>query len=415
METAYVTYDSTFKTSKDKSKTLVASFMNGDTKVEITADELFVLVADRNGVSTAAQHLNHLLLINDSELNTIYDFAEGKVLNKTKYDELKDQINQYKTAFAQNNFASYGCPASMGWKSFVSAFFGVENEIEILNRIMIYGEAYREYIKTTYDAAMIRDLMETAVDEFFSASVLNFVITVDFNGDGSPDENKIGVINPEYNWTQAQKDLIPGLVNLVTSELDRLVSGTVTNKLAFDQIIVEYNNATRANLKWGVYKSAGLIIKIEDLGATTNTSSYVPEFLAAVKTLWDQAAEDNNLGISEFYWSNGVFETSFGFHYIGIYSTGKLTYADSVTSRVLPTDAEIEKYLADSTDPDLTSAVKTAIGKYYTPAKTKLEASDRINIELANTRAAVGVSFTNTAYNAVYARMVEITRNSYKG
>lgn len=415
MEQSYVSYDSNFKKTKDKSTTLVASFMNGSTKVEISADMLFEKIANRSGISTAVQHLNHELLVNNLELNTIYNFSTGKVLNKTKYDELKDQIQQYKTAFASNNFSAYGYPASMGWKAFIQGFFGVDTETDVLHRIMIYGEVYREFVKTTYDEAFIRELMETAVDDFFSASVLNFVITVDFDGNLQPDPNKIGEVHPEYNWTQAQKDLVPGLVTLVQSELDRLVSGTITYKLAFDQIVVDYNNATRTDAKWGVYKSAGLNIKIEDLGALSNTSSYVQEFLDGVKVLWDRAKLDNNLGTNEFYWSNGAFETSFGFHYIGIYSSSDYTYANKAGGRILPTDEEIAKWVANANDPDLTTVIKTAISTWYSPAKTKAEASDRVNIELAKYRDEIGVNFTTAAFNTYYARMVEISAEQYKG
>jgi|GEM_PF-2286885 len=414
MEKTYTNYDSNFKVDKKaKSKTLVASFMNGDTKVELTVDELFERLANRSGVSGAVQHLNQLLLVNNTELNKIYDFANDKVLDKTKYDELKDQINQYKTAFAQDYFAQNGYPASMGWNNFISAFFGVDNETDLLHRVMIYGEVYQAFVKTTYDNTLLRTYMEDAVNKFFTASVLNLVITVDFDQNGTPDTNKIGEIDPEHNWTQAQKDLIPGLVTVVQAELDRLVTGTVTYKMAFDQIIVEYNNATRSDVKWGAYKLAGLNLKIEDLGTSSNNSSFVPEFLDQIKMIWDKVKADGNLGQNEFYWSDGAFETSFGFHYIGTYMTSDMSYADKANARVLPTNEEIDKYVADATDPDLTTAVKAAIAAYYTPAVAKAEEGARINIELAKARELADVNFTSALHNTIYARMVEISEESF--
>jgi hypothetical protein len=177
---------------------------------------------------------------------------------------------------------------------------------------------------------------------------------------------------------------------------------------AFNTIIERYNNALMNDPLWGEYKKAGLHLKYEATGTTNNQSQFVKEFLDATKGLWQDEKNLGNLGhTTEPRWVSEAFQTSYGFHFIGISSTTDYTYAHKDTKTILPSQEEIDLYKREQESKEeggkalteeeqaqitekLTTDVRASLTKYYTSAITALESSNgsngRIDLKLYDYR-----------------------------
>ena len=140
-------------------------------------------------------------------------------------------------------------------------------------------------------------------------------------------------------------------------------------------------------------------------------------------------------------WAEKAFESSYGFHYIGISSASDYTYADP-EKKLLLTDMEIEELKAlialyereleskededkpltdeekEEIEEKLTAEVRAAFTKYYTPAIQYLEEynssnSGRLDLELAKYRADKGITFANSDIAAYYLEVLAINKKTH--
>ena len=73
-ETFKIDFKATKKTSKDK-----IAKIDG---VEYTADQIFEIMNNKYGMNFISNQINYERLLNDSELNTVYDYTNNKVLDR---------------------------------------------------------------------------------------------------------------------------------------------------------------------------------------------------------------------------------------------------------------------------------------------------------------------------------------------
>lgn len=224
---------------------------------------------------------------------------------------------------------------------------------------------------------------EKAQDEVYKVDVMNLIISVDYDYDGTPDtklveSNKDDVT--EENWTPEQIELAEELATLIMTRYDEvLATGTISDKLT--EVVTVYkdakyevvNNPTTLEEAFGKYKVAGLQIKFEKSANYDHTSSLVEEFKDVMLEMWNyandnglvydsKAAEDDtnytNPIVEALKYNivntdqNYAFATSYGFHAVAVEKA--YDFVDQ------PTEDEIKLYEASTKLTETQSSLTTA-------------------------------------------------------
>ena len=455
-----------FNVSKETSKTVVASLIINGTKVEITADELFAVLEEKYGALAISSFVDDYLLL---ENNDVYNpYAENKIIDKDAYKEaLKNEVATIRKNFEYDYFANsaleqYGItpafPASYGWDNFKEDYFNVTDDGDLLASSEFGGSVYQEaseaYTKALYEDvdAVIAKIKENYAD-YYSVNVMNLVIYVDNDLDGTPDTYVLE--EAEYNqdlvsWTPEQEALVPELVQVLLE--NAALTGEATFTAQMSALVTLYNKgtltaSTSANASlydkdfFGKYKAAGLRIKWEDKATYDYKSSIVEEFSDELRAIYNDVLKANDLLDQDLVipvmlnnedGTPKVFATEFGYHYIAV--TGSTSVDE------LPSDEEmkaiIAKYLyINSTEEEqatykdadgffddlakLTEDEQNFITSWYSPATEEMSGSNPIALALiadrTSDRAKELINFGNDEdleerYNAIN----EVLRKSYE-
>ncbi len=298
-----------FKISK-KTKTKVVASVDG---YQITPDELFEILENKYGAIYVKSFIDQYIIIN-SEFNTSYNPWKG-IIDKDYLKSLqKSDINSFKQNFELDYFtysylSYYGFipnfPASYGWNDFINDYYNVDDEKDLLISQnyggKIYSNTLTAYTNSLYTYEDLVAAMDKASSEAYDVDVMNLIVSVDYDYDGTPD-TKIVESNKEdvneQNWTDAQIALVEELSQVIFARIDEVLAvGTLSEKLT--EMVNVYNNSSytvvddpmTADLKdaFGKYKLAGLYISFE---ATTNykqSSSLVQEFHDAMYEIYNYA------------------------------------------------------------------------------------------------------------------------------
>ena len=396
MEKTYVSsmtnYGVTHKTTKKSSKTLVAA----TSEKEYSTEDLFKAMDYKYGTSIAMSLLNYERFMTNTKFNTYYDYTkEGKEkdkwLDKTKYNELKEQVANEKLVFTSGTYSSYGySPSDMTWLEFIKEIYGANDENELLLQYL-FSDLISDYQKKLADVSEAseeselwqfykRNMFPIANSYFKVSGVHTLICVYDNPGSTTP-------INPD-EWSDIQVAYAAELQAAILNYLDNN-EGTVQEKMeAFvagykaclnylptiddvnEQPVVEGASYTWNGIDCAKYRSAGLSVKYEDLGEFEN-GKMVSEFDAAVKSIYDLDPSSESMTLYR-----NELKTQYGYHvYANLTCTKQATYDDNGTEEVLPTLEIVKKYLADSSDESLTDAMKTAITTYFTPIKSELSGS----------------------------------------
>ncbi len=454
-----------FNVTKATSKTVVASLVIDGKTVEITADELFAKLEEKYGPIAISSFIDDYLLL---ENNDVYNpFADNKIIDKDAYKEaLKNEVATIRKNFEYDYFANsaleqYGLtpafPASYGWDNFKEDYFGVTDDADLIANSefggSVYTKASEAYTKALYEDVdkVIAKIKENYAD-YYSVNVMNLVIYVDNNLDGTPDTYVLE--QADYNqdlvsWTPEQEALVPELVKLLLD--NAALTGEPTLTAQMSALVTLYNKGTltapNANSSlynsdfFGKYKAAGIKIKWEDKATYDYKSSIVEEFSDELRSIYNDVLKANDLLDQELaipvMLNNAdgtpkVFATEFGYHYIAV--TG------STSIDALPSDQEmkdiIAKYLyINSTEEEqatfkndegffdnlakLTEEEQKFITSWYSPATEEMSGSNPIALALIADRTsdrAMGlINFGNDEdlerrYNAIN----EILKKSYE-
>lgn len=409
------------------------------------------------GVSTAMDYFtSHILL-------------KSEYANKITADDLKEidkTYNEIISSFESDTLASSGLPAAIGKDVFKFVYFGTTNEDEI-KEYYKSQKAWDYYVESKPDNyyQLIEEFGKQYVGtnegeeayngKFFDLSVKHILLTVDFNGDGTPDDPEIF-----YNklLPEKQADLHAEIVktmNKIVEEVNFLVEekgyASLTEALDF------VKEAYYANAKlqkdpsdnWSNYKSIfNLGLTIEDLGSVNNStvSKYVKEFGIGVKALYEKLEKENKL--KDDYLAPSVtsieelIKTSFGYHILAVYDSSSVSSAkynkdnDSSSQYVnieIELDGEkvtIENAYSDNkwaslnqikiyaaqlnTDDgitDLPSSVKTFISKIYTDFTSKYNDESFRNIMFAKNE--LKIDFTSDSLDTKYAEFLAIQKRQF--
>ncbi|NLD25764.1 MAG: hypothetical protein GX661_00205 [Acholeplasmataceae bacterium] len=429
------TYNQVHKKTKAESKTVVAKV--GDE--EYTANELFNMLDVRYGKDFALSRINYLRVLNNPELNTIYDYYNSdlkeskKILDPEKWKEVKNYPITLRNQFLQNQFYSYGYPASIGWEKFLKSYIGIDDEQE-LKYFFLYNEVtnqFTESLSSVEELAedselwqLYQEKMQEIADKYFSVTGVHLLVYVK-DEKGSP-------IHPD-EWTQVQRDLAAELIAEVWKYYDA-EPGTVQERLqAIAKMFGEaplflagkpqnvadqpqgfdYVEATSDyEFEFAKYKTAGLFVKFEDLGSF-GQGKMVKEFEDAVRSIWERdKTSQQPTPYQDFETGEYLpITTEFGYHcYINLSSTDIAKWTLGETSGVIPTLQMVKTYLTDSaskylldddgeeTTDEFTAEMKTAITTYYDPIYKEISGSSYVTSKLYEDIEGLEITFYSGNY-----------------
>lgn len=433
LEATYISsYDSTHKTTKKASDTIVAVLG----EVEYTADALFTELTKRYGVLASVDYYQYENMLY-SEHNTIYDYKgpneAGTVLDQDEWDDILEQIVYTKRALASGSYAEYGYAANYGWTNFLKDFFSANYGISIQNEddlkifylyqkvVSKYAEAVAETTQDMWDDVYVPAMTDT-YNKYVSATGMHLLIhKLDDAGN---------TVDPA-DWTAYEKACAEELYNKVITML-KAQRPSKYKELLQTTIVTAYDNAPRfvsgltqdaasqpvwspatewvdldiTDYEYAKYKSAGLVIKFESL--TTTAGVMVEPFENAVRAIWNESETDNEFGEKVVIYDDSYEDyliTSFGYHvYVNLTTTNRPTALVSNVATVapLPTLEDVLKYEEDDADEDLTVLIKKSITTYYTPIRTELKGSSFFQLRINQDMLASidQVTFTDTTLNS---------------
>lgn len=430
-----------YEDSKKKEESVVARFTVDGKEQTITADTLYEELSDKYGVSISVDLISQYRLISNEKFNTIYNPYTGEVMDKDSYRELlKTEIGNFRKNFEIGYFtysylSYYGFipnfPASYGWSNFKKDYFGAFSDEELLTNSnfggSVYSEALKAYKETFYSDAKageeanwentdVYKAMKKAYDEWYGLNVVNLIVGIDTNYDGTMDQqsNKDKDANTfvTTTWTDGQKELAKELIELVKVLLPQAAKSSVYDKL--EEIRTVYNEAdlvddgpatadsTIYNHNYfAKFKRAGLVLKLENAADYNNSSSLVEEFLDELEKMYKEVKANGEEGVFDVAYASDPVETMYGFHLIYALNIGDNTelptfdeiitynlvqqaskYANSAVDYKIKLYDEAVKALKEkgieyTSDYKMDEAVTKRITAWYTPAVSEV-AGDKV-------------------------------------
>lgn len=356
------------------------SFNNGDILVAfkestLTKDEFFDIMDKRFGAYTLGELINYYNVLYDKALNTIYDLTkvgteEDRILNKYEWRNILVDVELEKDYFEAGKYGYLGYTIGYGFENFLQAVYDIRTEKELAFnylRKIVWGEyLVKKYSLANYDENSLmwknyQKLMQEEADKYFKANGFDFELTyLDENGNYA---------NPS-TWSDEQTALVKEFYGLLVEFFD---NNKNVYKEAADLMVLKYQEApyligenTSGEIFNGMdlskYKTAGIILIYEDLGAFDNED--LNEALSsAAKELWDKnpsSEEPEVYGIDENGYKFIISET--GYH---VYFKIKNIDMTRFGERNIPSLEEIKTYIKDNDTDDLTDEQKNAIEVYY--------------------------------------------------
>ena len=373
-------YKKTKKNKKEVILTLQTEAGNKKSVVEFTAQDLFNVLEKKYAVSSTATLIENYVLINDEKLNAIYNPYTGKVINETSYknlmnSELATLRKNFESDYFTYSYLSYygftpNFPAKYGWKKFINDYFVVETDQELLTSSTyggtIYADALEKYIDSLYDYDKIVEEMNKSYDDWYSVSVINLLVTIDYdyNADSSAENSAERTLAEKDNWNKdtdlakKQVALAKELAAFMYEVANQTNAGTLADQLTalvtlYNDAAVEYNETEWATAKanntsvydfnyFGKYKQYGLNVTFEKANTYDSTSSILEPFADECKKLWKEADKLGLLGTTFDVplVCDEAFYTDYGYHMIAVLSANK--------KLDLPTQEEIDIHRAQA-------------------------------------------------------------------
>lgn len=405
----------TFEATEEENTTLVAK-LDG---IEVSADSLFDFLVAHQGASGVIELLSQKRLLTDKNTNPYY--VDGKWVNDDMKKKVLDTLDSEKKNFANGNYKDNGYdPSTMTWELYIKSAFNVENEEELKIALLseIIASEYassinvistlkdKEFVVSNDDLqtspvwTSMKAAMELEASKLFKADVIQLLVV--------KYENKASTTKVDpAEWTEEEKTKAAELCQQIYAYVNA-VSGTYISKLkaiadAFsyaplkNQEVAYNGNTVNVNLtdaetnttiEVAKFKELGFSVVYSNNGTVTNdtsTSTYVNDAtIAVIKGLWDKDLENGIIGKSDAKESEKVtivaepVVSEYGYHMLVKVQSLQVAYAhvESLESgkkyTYIPTLEEIRTYIKNSNDSSLTTSVKDAITKYYTPKATEL-------------------------------------------
>lgn len=386
----------TFPTTKKTDKVNILTYENNGSVEKLTVDQFFALLSQKFASNQAFNFMNSHIFLTDKEYNKIYNPETKEVYDVKKLREILETVKTYEYYFGMNYFESAGFSKKFGWKNFLKEYFQVENEKELAVNISVMEEAKDAFAKKLYDFEAIQSGMEKIFNDFFSATVINLIVYIDFDNDASSDLTDIfeNDFVSEGNWSTELKDLAIKLANKVYELAPS--TNEVTKSQQLQAVVKEYNETSiYEESVWKSYKLAGLHLKFETENSYDNNSPIVDEFKDAMRKLYLEIEEAGFIGQTlPTPEPSAPFITTYGYHKIAIVSTTDRTYLDKEEGLKFPSEEQVKLYEKSlEEDTVLTDDEKKELEKisfifaiYYDPVIKLLASDNQINKEIIKIR-----------------------------
>ena len=443
----YINIYSDYVIEGDGDRTVLASLdstLNSEEAVTITADDFFEFAIAKNAALYTLYASQFQELLHSPYFEEVFGTQTNLQRNNSdRMAAMYDQITQAKEYYSYllNIYAQYGMTFTYStFSEYSYSQFGAKTELALLE-YFVSGELQPYLIYETIEDEDIINAMYPFVmdyyDNYFSLNVVHVLAYVDFDEDGSPDDFE----DFKDQMTQAEIDAFTALQARLETAMDEF-EGT------FDELVTEYNNATREDETWGEFKQNGFMILTEDLNVADSDTqgvthsltysgdygvkdSFDERFVEALIDLYDEYQLPQNADISELY--SGLVETQFGLHLIEVsqgddfdkpsfafteedsenpeYSVGVENPNDTPTLEQLElyslykfytmvydlSDADVEETYG-ITVPSFPTSVKNALDTYFGDLLTSTYVLGVININMTD-RLSNGEFVTNSYLN----------------
>ncbi len=326
----YRQMDSTYEINKKGHKSLVASIDNtliSEDRVEFTADDLqnYALAKNPAVYTVYAAQFKELLNsayyleafgtqtnIKRNDTQRMQELYQSVSSSKQYYAYMKALYEQYGMQYPHKSFSDY---------AYIT--YGTKTELELLQHFV--SRELQPYlindVITQYNVVEgLFDIVEDNYVNYFSLDVVQLLVFIDFDEDGSPDD---------------YYDYINGLS---TEEQEAFYSLLASLEIAIDEfdgnfttLVSTYLKATRSDETWGVFKQKGILLLTEDLNIADSEQenvkhslnysgeygvkdSYAEEFTQALIDLYREYKLPQNQDLAELY--SDLVVTQFGLHLI---------------------------------------------------------------------------------------------------
>lgn len=355
---------------------------------EITADDLLEYCMTKN----VALYTLYTIQFKEMVYSQYFlsAFGEQTDIRKNKSDKMQDMLNSVtsvKSQYSQyhdllmSNYAMYSYYlAQFDYDTFADyaySVYGTKSEYELLQYFVegaiqpfIVNEAISEYDLLALFTAAIQE----RYDNYFSLYVTHLLLYVDFNEDGNPDD---------FNDYKAQLqdegtyDVFLQRMNAFETAILNYLDDTEADN-DFDSLLSDYRAATRDDATWGAFKQYGFCLMTETLNQTDDSDvehsmeyngtygvkdTYVPEFVDALKAIYEEYRLDQNKTLAELRGST-LFPTEYGLHLLLV---KKGDYFDQYSAAFTEADPANKVYSEGSENANaLPSAEQIALyAKYY--------------------------------------------------
>jgi len=430
-------------------------------------DEYKANVAKVNDKYLTVAELNDSFKKTSAIDSAILYFTNKVIINYTKdssykyqltSDEIEDLQEEYESALkAFKNDENSNYPASIGVDNFNFLYYGASSEDEVMD--LYKANALFEKIKDGLPENIVEILEEVGKDyyeTYYNLKIKHVLFMFDTDYDGNPDDPEIA-FGSDY---QTVYDYTNNLFVEVANEVEYLVDTKEYCDLssALDYVCKQFNAGEKIEYKdasWNEYKLYGISMKVEDLSSvsTSNGSSYVSEFSAAVQALYnklgDEASKDYVDKPVEITNPTGV-KTSYGIHFLTSYGTTEITSAkyeeesdtasqykgitsyynadknvddqgkvigiDSYSSNAWASQNQIKLYLEyklnEGSSSNIYSKAKTFIEYFYSSFMTKYQSDDFQTILFAATELK-DINFANSSDTDSYTQYMDILMRQF--
>jgi hypothetical protein len=372
----YQQVDSAFEINKKGSKTLVASISgrpgfedaaNVETALEITADDLFEYALEKNAAlyTIYATQWNEILTSD----HFVAFFGEQTDIvrnNSDKMKELRESVAGFKQQYVyyQQLYAQYGINfpyPTVNDYGYVQ--LGAKSEAEML-QYFVRGALQPHFIKAMIERLDIVELLQDEIqknyDNYFSLNVTHLILHFDFDENGQLDNYFDFLADLDVAELDAHETLKAGFETAILEYLDASTSNSYTS------LVSVYNNATREDETWGVYKQAGFLLKSETLTQTSSydnetssnsifysgefgvSGSYVQEYVDALIALYQEYSLEQNSGLSKL--RSPLVETEFGLHLLDATKGTKFVQPSAKFAETNPNDPEFTVGIENAND-----------------------------------------------------------------
>lgn len=291
------TYD--YKETKKSNDSLIGSVTIDDVTTEFTVDDAYEFLEFIYGPTTAVT-----LLFNKYIKTTEYytDLDEY-------YDDYKLAVQTALTYFANDDYSSYGYPATMGKYNFMQLYYRTTNVDEAVTDYLMVEDAkadfFADYSDTFYED--LKYYTDLAYDSYYGLSATHLLVYVDMDEDGVADTDFFS--DPEY--AAEYQEYAEALVAEVVSYVQNSSSNTSTS---LEAAVEEFNSSSRivpsvcngsnsatTECTWAEYKSKGLFLSTATLAEITNTTdSDEDDLVSRIKELY----EDTDVIMNGYYTSS---------------------------------------------------------------------------------------------------------------